>query len=143
MPPAHLTRSGHGLTKAVLLSLLMALICGTGAHWVHAAQQRYYAVLQIIQPRMDETIHSNLDEVEVRIHVVPPLRVSQGDRVRIILDGKTLPHTWTSTRFLLRDVYRGTHTLRAVIIDREGVPLIASNRIVFYQWHASRLFPGR
>lgn len=143
MPPAHRTRSGYGLTKAVLLSLLMALICVTGSPWVLAAPQPYYAVLQILQPRMDETIHSNLDTVEVRIHAMPPLRVSHGDRVRIILDGKALPYTWTSTHFVLRDVYRGTHTLRAVIIDREGIPLIASNRIVFYQWHASRLFPGR
>lgn len=99
--------------------------------------------LQLVRPVAEETIHDNRGRVEVEIVIEPALDVSAGDRIRLRLDGALLPTAWTKRRFTLIGIHRGTHRLQALITDRDGRTLAATDARRFYMWQASRLFPNR
>lgn len=102
-----------------------------------------YASLQILRPHQDETIHDNNGRVPVALHLVPALQTAQGHRIQILLDGRPYGSDRAGTQFTLDNVDRGTHTLQAMVVDRAGDKLIASDSVTFHLWRASRLFPGR
>jgi hypothetical protein len=99
--------------------------------------------LQLVRPAAEQTIHDNSGRVEVETVVEPALDVSAGDRLRLRLDGTLLPGAWTKTRRTLAGIPRGEHRLQALITDRDGRTLAASDERRFYMWQASRLFPNR
>ena len=111
------------------------------ARWQLAAVDAYQ--LQLVAPAAEETIHDNGGRVEVKVVVEPALDVSTGDRLRLRLDGTLLPGAWTATRVTLDGIHRGTHRLQALITDRDGRTLGASDERRFYMWQASRLLPKR
>ncbi|MHB1478887.1 MAG: hypothetical protein ACYCQH_09640 [Acidithiobacillus ferrooxidans] len=84
-------------------------------------------LLRILTPRAGEMIHSNQDKVVVRLLVLPPSAFQKGLQIRMTLDGKIRPHVRARASFTMTHVYRGK------IVTVSPV-------VVFYLWHASRLF---
>jgi len=133
--------------KTPCVTILLAALAA-GAASGAPAQERggtrlRYAAVTLAQPQHGETVHDNLGRVEVAVQLVPALDASAGHRIRMGVDGKLRPGAWTSERFTLTGIDRGAHSLQAVIVDRDGRPLAASDEITFHMWQASRLFPGR
>ncbi len=98
------------------------------------------AEISVVEPANNQTIHSNQGELSVFLR-----RQSEapGSKVRIVLDGTILPHSYRGDTIKLHGIERGSHTLQAVLLDDRGERIAVSARVSFYMWHASRLLPGR
>jgi hypothetical protein len=101
-----------------------------------------YESLAISSPIQEETIWNTGGKVSVSISLSPGLRM--GHTVRMYYDGRLLgdlpPGTTTAE---LNDVVRGSHTLRAEVMDQSGRILIQSEEITFfYQQTAVNRRPG-
>lgn len=108
-----------------------------------AASVAPYSTLRIVRPLSDQTIHDNNGVVPIEVALQPPLRTQVGHRLRVRLDDALMPGSWTSPRFALRGVDRGTHTVQVFVTDREGKPVAAAAPVEFHLWRASRLLPSR
>ncbi|MDA8108508.1 MAG: hypothetical protein M0015_07755 [Betaproteobacteria bacterium] len=119
---------GEGRIRAFVLLSFLALA---------AAPLARAAEISIVQPADQETIHSNLGDVTVKV------QSSGGDpggSVRLLVDGTALPKPTSGGVIQLHGIDRGAHTLKAELLDANGKVLAASQPVTFYLWHASRLF---
>lgn len=73
-----------------------------------------------------------LGSVSVSLALEPPLRVSQGDAIRLKLDGQTLGARYTGSEIAIEGVPRGTHTLQVEVVNRAGNVAIASQSVTFH-----------
>lgn len=134
------------LTLTGLLALFGAATIGKAMAQTAANEgttPAQYAKLEILAPRHDQTVHDNLGRLEIRIAIDPPLHAQRGDRIQILVDDRVAATVATAGTHALSGVERGAHTLKAVLIDRNGQKLISSEAITFHMWQASRLFPQR
>ncbi|MCF6324856.1 MAG: DUF4124 domain-containing protein [Gammaproteobacteria bacterium] len=97
-----------------------------------------YSSLQIAQPANEATIRDNSGNITVSVSSEPPLFIKKGHQITLLLDGVTIS-TSTSAQTMLPNIDRGSHTLRATIIDKEGTALITSNDSIFYLHRVSIL----
>ena len=108
-----------------------------------AAPPMNYSAPRIVRPKNADTIHDNTGTAPIEVTLQPPLNAKAGHRIRVILDDALQTGAWSTTRFSLQQVDRGTHTLRVIVTDGEGKELARSEPIEFYMWQASRLFRGQ
>ena len=89
-----------------------------------------YTEMAITQPAMNETIHNNNGAVTVSISLTPAL--ISGHTITLYLDGieKLKGMTQTATTFTNLD--RGSHTLKANVLNQNGVVLISSATVIFH-----------
>jgi len=92
-------------------------------------QQFGYEMLQVVSPENDSSVRENAGNVVVSIAINPELR--PGNRFQLEMDGKVI-RTSTTKRMNLTEVDRGTHVLRAHVIDDSGDRLISSEPSVFH-----------
>jgi hypothetical protein len=91
-----------------------------------AAGPRY--VCEVSRPENDEVfLNTHTVSGSLRLEPTP----SAGDRVVIALDGKTVEGQSGNT-FLLTDLPRGSHTLRAAVYDASGRQLCATPTVTFH-----------
>jgi Domain of unknown function (DUF4124) len=102
-------------------------------------RSRYSAVMLSV-PTNEDTIRDNEGNVKIAVNVVPPLRADLGDRIRLSLDG-ALESDVNSSEVVLSGLDQGTHTLQAVVTDKDGRVLARSDPVEFYLKHWSRLNP--
>ncbi|HEY8507613.1 MAG TPA: DUF4124 domain-containing protein [Steroidobacteraceae bacterium] len=99
-----------------------------------------YSMCEITRPSNDEVIFNDFS-VTVMVRVMPELRA--GHTLSVAMDGKRLPQTVVpDAGFTINPVYRGTHTLVAVIEDATGRELCRSSTITFHVRQPSRLAPN-
>ena len=87
--------------------------------------------VRVVSPTVDEVLWNIEGDLAVRLSLSPALR--GGDGIRIIYDGQVLtdlPETELS--FTIPEVYRGTHTLAAAVIDDSGSELARSPTVTFH-----------
>jgi hypothetical protein len=99
-----------------------------------------YEKFQIVEPGNEATLRDSPGNVQVTLLLVPPLR--QGDQIIVSLDGASqsqLP--LTSTQFTLQNVDRGTHTLKATVVDNAGQAHAETQTVTFYLHRQSINFP--
>jgi hypothetical protein len=87
-----------------------------------------YASIEIASPRAEETLWNIEGLLNVTVAVTPQLQ--SGHRIRAYLDGEALDVGGAS--FQILDVYRGTHSLQAEVIDNTGRVLVRSPTSRFY-----------
>lgn len=102
-----------------------------------------YTGLDIVEPADDQVIWNNAREVEISVSLTPPLKVQQGHRLVIRLDGNPANESGDATRLMLREVDRGSHTLTAEVHDIAGRVLIQSAPVTFHLKQHSALLPPR
>jgi hypothetical protein len=110
-----------------------------------AAPVAAYQSLTIAVPVDGATIHSNTGEFAVRVRAKPSLQSSQGDGIRIKLDGNLLSRTYSSSRFRITATdWQGAanpnnvqHTLQAAIVNSGGAVIIESAPVSFYVHRAT------
>jgi uncharacterized protein DUF4124 len=91
-----------------------------------------YGALIMAAPSEGQFIADPAGWVNVSLAVEPPLRVSQGDAIRLRLDGQPLDTRYTGSEIAIPSVPRGTHTLQAEVVNPAGSVLIASGSVTFH-----------
>jgi len=94
-----------------------------------------YESLEIGSPAEEATVWNNQGQLTVSLALQPGLQ--PGHRVRVYLDGT--PTDASSTTVLLQNVYRGTHTLQAEVLDSNGNMVMRSQPRRFFVQQTSVL----
>jgi hypothetical protein len=100
-----------------------------------------YRDLDLWRPYADETFRNTGNVVPVRLRLEPELR--PGHSIWIYLDGRRvdgLPETGDS--FELTEIWRGTHTLTAMVVDGDGKQIIRSQTVTFHMHQTGLMTPG-
>ena len=101
-----------------------------------------YRAIEIVRPSHQEVLWNIGGELSVALRLRPGLQV--GHRVRLVYDGATLDGLPTNSQDLqLSDVFRGVHTLQAVVEDSQGTELARSRTVTFNVQATSILNPQR
>ncbi len=101
---------------------------------------RPYERIWIAWPPNDESIRDNAGNVTVQVGLQPS-RLRPGDAVVLYVDG--LPTVRASRlQIQLENMDRGTHELRAAVVDPAGNTVIRSDPVTFTLHRYSRLFQG-
>ncbi len=95
-----------------------------------------YRKFSITSPGNDEAIRSNSGQLTIQISIAPPLDQAAGHQIQIQLDGKEAAIS-QSDAITLNELSRGTHTLKATIIDKNGKPLKQSSIHTFHLLRSS------
>ena len=98
-----------------------------------------YESVTITEPDNDSAFWNAAGTVPVNVRVQPGL--AGGHRLELLLDGEPVSEPGTATRFSLQEVFRGTHTLTARVVDGEGNTVIASAPTTFTLHKPSLLNP--
>src|SRR5205814_1679139 len=98
-----------------------------------------YKTCELFRPSPDEVLF-NVSTVTAKLRLDPGLRA--GDKATIALDGKTMPDlAMVGTDFTVSPVYRGEHTLMAVVQNLAGEIICQSPPVTFHVRQASELSP--
>lgn len=98
-----------------------------------------YAACDVYKPSAEEAL-INVQSVTAKIRLDPGLRA--GDRALIAFDGKVLADVeMVGSEFTISPVYRGEHTVSAVVQNLAGNIVCQSDPIKFYVREASKLSP--
>jgi Domain of unknown function (DUF4124) len=103
-----------------------------------AGQQVVQYRLDLWKPENDETLQNTGNTLTARVRIEPDLQA--GHSIWLYLDGKRvdgLPGTGES--FSLNNVFRGTHTLVAVVTDQTGKQIVSSQTVTFHMHQTSIL----
>lgn len=102
----------------------------------------HYQRLEITMPSEEQSIWSDPGVLEVGISLEPALRSNH--TLRILMDDEVVTETSSpASRFILNNVFRGTHILKAVVATDGGKLLIESSPVTFYMKQHSILSPTR
>lgn len=98
-----------------------------------------YKACDVFRPSPEEAL-INVSSVTAKVRLDPGLRA--GDRAFIALDGKVLADVeMAGNEFTISPIYRGTHTVSAVVQNLAGNIICQSEPITFYVREASKLSP--
>jgi hypothetical protein len=96
---------------------------------VDTAAAQPYRTIAITSPAQQETLWNIGGNLDVQIDLAPALR--PGHVLDIYFDGERRNLNTTSTRFTLTEVWRGVHTLQAIVLDASGRELARSLAVTF------------
>lgn len=107
---------------------------------VSSTQQQHegYTLFTISSPQDQQTVWFDAAGMDVSLQLKPGL--AKGDMVVIRLDGQVVA-AGTATSYKIKDVYRGTHTLSAVITDGRESIIRETGPITFTMRQHSLLHP--
>jgi hypothetical protein len=96
---------------------------------IDTAAAQPYRTIAITSPVQQETLWNTAGILNVEIDLAPALR--PGHVLDVYLDGERRNLNATSTRFTLPEVWRGVHTLQAIVLDASGRELTRSLAVTF------------
>ncbi len=109
-----------------------------GTEATTANQSEGYTLFTISSPEDQQTVWFDAKGMNVSVQVEPEL--AEGDVVTIRIDGEVVA-TGNATTYLIQDVYRGTHTLSAVITSAQGAVIEEAGPVSFTMRQHSVLHP--
>lgn len=96
-----------------------------------------YQSLSIQQPMNEEALQSGSGELSVALSVQPDL--SEDDVFVLTIDGHEV-YKGRASAFTLNEIARGSHSLQARIVNKQGQSLIQSKAVIFHLQRPSVLF---
>ena len=99
-----------------------------------------YRSFNVIQPLQQETLWNIGAVLDVQVDLQPGLQ--PGHHLGAYLDGQLIAIGATTTQFQLPDVFRGTHSLQAVVLDEGGTQVLRSLAVSFMVQQTSILNPN-
>jgi hypothetical protein len=104
-------------------------------------QSQAYTSCAVVSPADDENFQG-VQAVSVQLSVEPQLQ--PGHRIQLLVNGAALPE-WpaAATSYTLPEVFRGSHTLSARVLDARGRPVCSGPSITFHIRQQSLIRPGR
>ena len=112
---------------------------GKGKEKAHAAAG--YTHFAITTPSNDATIRSNTGTVQIHLSLKPGLQ--SGDHIVLKVDGQPYGGKVATTQITFQNLSRGTHTLKAEVVNAQGKVLISTSAVTIHLHRASRLLPNR
>jgi hypothetical protein len=109
------------------------------------AQDRAAAIdyrISIVNLRDDDVVWNDARELELQLAVAPRLAVERGHRVEVFVDGVRRGPARRDTRLVLSDIDRGTHSVKARIVDADGRVLAETERLTIHHRQHSVATPG-
>ncbi len=97
-----------------------------------------YSGLTITSPAKDAVVRSNDGNISVKTQVTPAIDAKAGHQLVVVLDQKPLAKA-PAAEALLKNIDRGTHTLRAQITDANGKVLAQSPEVTFHLQRGSQI----
>jgi hypothetical protein len=88
-----------------------------------------YRTFNIVSPRQQETLWNVGTVVNVLVDLDPPL--APNHLLHVYVDGERRNLNSTGTDLALEDIYRGVHTIQAVVVDQSGAEVIRSLATTF------------
>jgi len=98
---------------------------------VEDKKESVYKTFSIISPTHDATIKENSGNITVNLLIKPKLNVDEGDAIRISIDNQVVAKRTTSLSIPIPNVDRGSHNLKAELINRSG-KTIMSQSVLFH-----------
>lgn len=105
------------------------------------ASQQSYRAITILNPTQQQTLWNIGGMLDVSLTVDPGL--APGHRIDLVLDGQRRNLDTTTTQMSLTDVYRGVHTLEAIVLDTTGSEVARSAPVTFMVQQTSIQNPNR
>ncbi|HEU4620363.1 MAG TPA: DUF4124 domain-containing protein [Gammaproteobacteria bacterium] len=99
-----------------------------------------YQRFVVVSPAQQQTLWNIQAMLDVQVEVEPALE--PGHHIDVFLDGQRINIGATSTQFTVPEVYRGVHTLQAVIADSNGQDVVRSLAVTFMVQQTSVLNPN-
>jgi hypothetical protein len=113
----------------------------TSSSTQQAAPAQSYEVCEIASPDNDE-VFFNTQTVSASVRLDPALQ--SGHRLAIALDGKRVSDSYSGTDFTLQPVYRGSHSVIAVVENaRTGQTICTTPAVTFHVRQPSDIAPNR
>ena len=94
-----------------------------------AQSSQPYTRLDIVSPTQQETLWNIGATLDVQVAVEPQLQ--PGHQLDIVYDGERRRLVGTGTTLTLEEVYRGIHTIQAVIVDLSDTIVLRSAPVEF------------
>ncbi len=92
---------------------------------------RPYRSLVITRPDHEDTLWNTGGNLTVEVELDPP-SLLPGHQIEISRDGQRQNVRARATRFELTEVWRGEHTLQALVLDEDGGALLSSDVITVF-----------
>ena len=99
-----------------------------------------YSIIDVVGPAEQETLWNIATILPVELAIFPALR--QSDRIDLILDGGYIEIGARTLSLTVSEVYRGEHTLQAVIVDGNGDEVGRSATVTFFVRQNSIIRPN-
>jgi len=99
-----------------------------------------YRGIEVVSPAEQETLWNIGSVLNVQVRFQPTLQ--PGHRYDLVFDGQRRNLNTVSPRVTLPDVFRGQHTLQAVVLDAAGNELMRSPPRTFFVQQTSVLNPN-
>jgi hypothetical protein len=96
------------------------------------AAETSYTEFQIIQPANDATIRDNSGNVSVSLALTPDLNLAAGHTISVSIDGKPASKGGKSLKVRLLNIDRGSHTIKASILNKLGKTIKTSNSVTIH-----------
>ncbi len=103
-------------------------------------QATFYRVFKVISPSQQETLWNIEGNLNVQVELTPSLR--PGHHFDVYLSGQLIDLNVVSPQFTVPEVYRGLHSLQAVIVDASGQEVLRSLAVTFMVQQTSLLNPN-
>ena len=94
-----------------------------------ASSAQTYRTFNIVSPTQQETLWNVGTVVNVQVQLDPPLL--PGHFLDVYVDGQRRNLNVAGSELTLEDIYRGVHTIQAVVVDGSGAELIRSLATTF------------
>lgn len=107
-----------------------------------AADDQLRYDITLVQPANKETVRNNSGDVPIEIEVKPALKRELGHHVLLWLDSEK-PVKFTTNRFQLSNIERGTHTVSVMVVDGRGKAISATQTNEVYVKRHSAKFNAR
>ncbi|PKI17243.1 DUF4124 domain-containing protein [Colwellia sp. 12G3] len=95
--------------------------------------EKYEVVINT--PKNNATIRDNTGSIYIAGGIKP--RFKPGLEVQLLLDGKPHKKPQKHSMFSLRDIERGEHKIKMLLLDEEGKVIASSESVTFYMHRAS------
>ena len=99
-----------------------------------------YTVLAVVTPEAQQTLFNIGGQLEVELAIFPPL--SDQHMIDVELDGEYRSIAARDIRFVVPEVWRGEHTMQAIVVDFERNEIKRSLPTTFYVRQNSVLIPN-
>ena len=103
-----------------------------------------YKKFTITSPANDTTLQTgDAGNTTIQTTIEPTLSVKNGHRLSLLIDGTQLDYVTSSSNISINNLDRGTHSIRAVIVNKSGdIVQLSSNSITLHVQRASIFAPS-
>ena len=103
------------------------------------AADESYTIFEILSPTDEEVLFNIAGTLSVQLAIFPTLRA--GHAIDLMLDGEYLEVRSRDLTVTLNEVFRGQHTVQAVVVDAAGEELTRTMPLTFHVRQNSTLTP--